>query len=118
MFKLAYCEWLTPKTAEKADSVLKQFLIKAKAYDPKLMDKQKMHLLLHLPENIMLYGPSFSFNTERFEHSNAHAHAKHTSFKSLLFPIDVNISMALCVNATFMEIERPPAEILQQDLPN
>ena len=42
-----------------------------------------------------------------------------SSFDQLLFfLIDVNISMAFCVNATFMGIERLPAEILQQDLPN
>ena len=70
MFKLAYCEWLTPDTAQHAELVCKDFVEKAKAYDASLMDKQKMHLLLHLPENILQFGPSFSFNTERWLKTN------------------------------------------------
>lgn len=36
-------------------------------YNPKMMEKQKFHLILHLPKNMAQYGPSFSFNTERQE---------------------------------------------------
>ena len=48
----------------------KEFLTLAKEHMPSLLQKPKMHLLLHLSSNMTDFGPASYFNTERFATSD------------------------------------------------
>ena len=65
VFKLAYCEYFDPANIKEAEEICQKFVQDVKKYDPKLLEKQKIHLILHLPENMAQFGPTASFNTER-----------------------------------------------------
>jgi len=38
---------------------------------PDMLQKVKVHLLLHLPDNLMDFGPPANYNTERYFTCNA-----------------------------------------------
>lgn len=42
-----------------------EFLQTVKDRQPELLQKTKVHLILHLVENMMDFGPTAGFNTER-----------------------------------------------------
>ena len=65
VFKAAYC---SPYSAEKEGDVLglcQNFVDAVYSYKPEMLQKPKLHLLLHLAENMTEFGPTASFNTER-----------------------------------------------------
>lgn len=66
VFKISYCEYFDPTKLSEVQSTCEKFVSDFRKYDRKLLDKQKIHLLLHLPQNMAQFGPTASFNTEHY----------------------------------------------------
>ena len=49
----------------EVEEACKEFLMAVKDHDPRLLNKQKLHLILHLPECMNQFGATASFNSER-----------------------------------------------------
>ena len=62
---MAYCDDFHPDNLTEATEICKEFVEAVKVYKPALLQKPKFHLLLHLPQNMLEFGPTCSFNTER-----------------------------------------------------
>ena len=58
------------------DRVIKDFLLCVDKFQSSLLNKPKFHLLLHLPRNMLDYGPTSAYNTERYIH-NAGFHSEY-----------------------------------------
>ena len=65
VFKLVYCEKFTPDKVESMKSVCLEFARAVDRHCPELRKKLKIHLLLHLPDHMLQFGPASGFNTER-----------------------------------------------------
>ena len=52
---------------EEFDRVCELFVDSVKAHMPNMLEKQKVHMILHLPECIRDLGPASCFNTERYD---------------------------------------------------
>ena len=65
VFKLVYCERFTPDKVESMKSVCLGFAQAVDKHCPELRSKLKIHLLLHLPDHMLQFGPPSGFNTER-----------------------------------------------------
>ena len=65
MFKLAYCDSSVQADYTHYKSICKHFVDLVGQYYPNFMKKPKFHLLLHLADNIVDFGPPSTFNTER-----------------------------------------------------
>ena len=65
IFKTAYCDPFSPHHLEEAKSVCKEFIMAVKDYKPELLQRPKFHYLLLLPSNMLDFGPTAAFNTER-----------------------------------------------------
>ncbi|KAL5491557.1 hypothetical protein EMCRGX_G016862 [Ephydatia muelleri] len=65
VFKLVYCERFTPDKVESMKSVCLGFAQAVGKHCPELRSKLKIHLLLHLPDHMLQFGPPSGFNTER-----------------------------------------------------
>ena len=63
---MAYCDFCMEAEEEKYRSICKRFVELVTTHFPKFNNKVKVHLLLHLPSNISDFGPTATFNTERF----------------------------------------------------
>lgn len=61
VFKKAYCDEFDPHNFEEAERVCKKF-----NYKPELLQKPKFLYILHFPRNMLQFGPTAAFNTERF----------------------------------------------------
>eukprot|EP00731_Ephydatia_muelleri_P027586 Em0019g459a len=70
VFKLVYCERFTPDKVESMKSVCLGFAQAVDKHCPELRSKLKIHLLLHLPDHMLQFGPPSGFNTERCESYN------------------------------------------------
>ncbi|KAL5505895.1 hypothetical protein EMCRGX_G007436 [Ephydatia muelleri] len=70
VFKLAYCEQFTPDKVESMKSVCLGFAQAVDKHCPELRSKLKIHLLLHLPDHMLQFGPPSGFNSERCESYN------------------------------------------------
>mgnify|MGYP003417524174 FL=1 len=42
------------------------FVQAVKEYNPSMLKKKKVHLLLHLPDTLHEFGPTSAYNTERY----------------------------------------------------
>ena len=58
------------------DRVIKDFLLCVDKFQSSLLNKPKFHLLLHLPQNMLDYGPTSAYNTEQYIH-NAGFHSEY-----------------------------------------
>lgn len=67
MFKLAYCDYSVQADSAHYKSICKNFVDLVERYYPNFMKKPKVHLLLHLADNIVDFGPPSAFNTERYD---------------------------------------------------
>ena len=65
VFKVAYCDYFDPSKAVECDHVCKSFVASVSEHQPDMLKKQKVHLLLHLTENMDQFGPTSAFNSER-----------------------------------------------------
>eukprot|EP00731_Ephydatia_muelleri_P016897 Em0009g1321a len=71
VFQIAYCDIFKASSADSCRNVCHAFVDSAKRHMPTLLDKQKTHLLLHLVDCMVQFGPSSAFSAERFESFNA-----------------------------------------------
>ena len=65
VFKIAYCQLYKLGKEEEHQSICEEFVQSIKEHCPELQKKAKIHLLLHLTENMVDFGPTSAFNTER-----------------------------------------------------
>ena len=59
LFQIAYCEFFEASKATEWQSVFKQ------QHMPSLLQKQKIHMILHVVECMKELGPSSAFSAER-----------------------------------------------------
>ena len=55
----------------KYESMVQAFVQQIRLQAPEMLQKLKVHLLLHLPENLLDYGPPSDYNTERYTYMQA-----------------------------------------------
>lgn len=65
VFKGAYSHNHTTDSIKELQLNCKSLLQCLKQHKPYMLNKQKFHLLLHLPHNIEDFGPPSVFNAER-----------------------------------------------------
>ncbi len=65
VFKITYCDLSVESRESEYQRVCKEFVDAVKQHFPELSKKLKIHLFLHLTDNMMDFGPTSSFNTER-----------------------------------------------------
>ncbi|KAL5482287.1 hypothetical protein EMCRGX_G022596 [Ephydatia muelleri] len=65
VFQIAYCDIFKASSADSCRNVCHAFVDSAKRHMPTLLDKQKTHLLLHLVDCMVQFGPSSAFSAER-----------------------------------------------------
>ena len=66
VFKLCYCHSVRGNDLHKYHSTVKSFVECVHASSPEMQQKVKIHLLLHLPDNMVDFGPPSNYNTERY----------------------------------------------------
>jgi hypothetical protein len=71
IFRLAYCVPFSVKDVTQWKSVCSEFVATTAEYMPSYSKRLKTHLILHLVDNIVEFGPTQSFNTERYESYNS-----------------------------------------------
>ena len=65
MFKFAYCQPCIESNASDYEEICKEFVRAVMDNFPDYKKKAKIHLLLHLPDDVIDFGPTSTFNTER-----------------------------------------------------
>ena len=65
VFQDAYCDRVSSSSTSRMADSCKSLLEAIKKDKPHLLNKPKFHLLLHLPKNMMDFGPTSAFNAER-----------------------------------------------------
>ena len=68
VFKNTYCDRFCPEKAELFHSTCLEFAHIVDSHCPELHKKLKIHLLLHITDDILKFGPASSYNTERYVH--------------------------------------------------
>ncbi|KAL5509545.1 hypothetical protein EMCRGX_G004936 [Ephydatia muelleri] len=71
VFHIAYCEYFSLSIRDEWQELCQEFVSNVKQYMPAMLQKQKIHLILHLTECMEQFGPSSAFNAERFESLNS-----------------------------------------------
>ncbi|KAL5503005.1 hypothetical protein EMCRGX_G009879 [Ephydatia muelleri] len=71
VFRIAYCDFFKPVLLDEWKSVCQAFVSAVKQHMPSLLEKQKTHLILHLVDSMVKFGPCSSFSAERFESFNS-----------------------------------------------
>eukprot|EP00731_Ephydatia_muelleri_P028790 Em0020g434a len=71
VFRIAYCDFFKPVLLDEWKSVCQAFVSTVKQHMPSLLEKQKTHLILHLVDSMVKFGPCSSFSAERFESFNS-----------------------------------------------
>lgn len=62
---MVYCQHCSIKSLDKVRSVCVDFVSAVQQHAPEMLKKVKVHLILHLADNIRDFGPTSAFNTER-----------------------------------------------------
>ena len=65
MFQIAYCDIFKPSLADSCRDACRTFVDAAKHHMPTLLEKQKTHLLIHLVDCMIQFGPTSAFSAER-----------------------------------------------------
>lgn len=65
VFMIAYCRGYRSNDYVEYKSICQAFVRAVEEVKPEFMRKSKIHLLLHLPDNLSQFGPTASYNTER-----------------------------------------------------
>eukprot|EP00731_Ephydatia_muelleri_P009853 Em0005g439a len=71
VFKMVYCDEFEPQKIELYRDVCHRFARAIDCYSVTWRKKLKIHLILHLPDSMLRFGPASSFNTERCESYNS-----------------------------------------------
>lgn len=66
VFQIAYCKPFTSDDFSMITATGENFIQSVNEYRSALLNRVKFHLLLHLPQNILDFGSTSSFNTERY----------------------------------------------------
>ncbi len=66
MFRVAYCLPVNDDTILICKEVCKEFVNLAAQYMPEFSKRLKVHILLHLSDNLKDFGPTYLYNTERY----------------------------------------------------
>ena len=69
VFKIAYCDFCDQSNEKEYQRICGAFVDTMRGNIPELCQKLKIHLFLHLTESMMKFGPTSSFNTERYMHT-------------------------------------------------
>ena len=64
-FEMAYASTVTTEDIDQLQQKVSDFLEKIKNYHPAMLSKPKLHMLLHLPNDIRLLGSASGFCSER-----------------------------------------------------
>ena len=67
MFQIAYCDYFEKANASKCLDACKAFVKEIYTHYPEFGRKIKIHLLLHLVDSMLEFGPTSGFNTERYD---------------------------------------------------
>lgn len=65
IFRIAYCTPFKLSDLPQYQEVCESFVSAVKLGFPELLNKPKVHLLLHLPQSMRDFGPTSAYNTER-----------------------------------------------------
>ena len=65
-FALAYGSQVDMEDNENVTLLIQQMIECLSEVHPELLQKQKFHLLLHLQDEMLDFGPPAGFNTERY----------------------------------------------------
>lgn len=68
MFRIAYCQPFLESSYSKCKNIREEFVQTAYEHFPEFKKKVKIHLILHLPEHMLDFGPTSALNTERYIH--------------------------------------------------
>ena len=68
MFKIAYCDYFSLKERDECKAICQSFVQQVASCFPDLTKEVKIHLLLHLVDNMVDFGPTSAFNTERYNY--------------------------------------------------
>ena len=63
--QIAYCTPFKLSDVHQYQKVCESFVSAVKLGCPEMLNKPKVHLLLHLPQSMRDFGPTFAYNTER-----------------------------------------------------
>ena len=66
IFKIAYSDYFDPTKADEWNQICQEFVTAVQQCQPDMLNKQKVHLMLHLVECMKEFGPTSSFNSERY----------------------------------------------------
>ena len=66
VFRVTYCQKFHLSSRDECQRVCEGFVSSIKEHFPHLQKNVKIHLLLHLIDNMVDFGPTSSFNTERY----------------------------------------------------
>ena len=66
VFRLAYCVPLCLDQVEQYRHICQEFMASTAQYTPVYSKRLKTHLVLHLVDNMIDFGPTDCYNTERF----------------------------------------------------
>ena len=75
VFKLSYCQTVEMSEHPRYRIVVENFVECLRDSVPDIMQKVKVHLLLHLPDNLIDFGPPANNNTERYKHLLLSSHS-------------------------------------------
>ncbi|KAL5468894.1 hypothetical protein EMCRGX_G030040 [Ephydatia muelleri] len=76
VFRIAYCQPFDPEMVGSYESDCSSCVTAIQAHFPNLKRKLKVHLLLHLCESMLQFGPPLAYNTEWCESFNSIIRAK------------------------------------------
>ena len=65
-FYIPYCAFFKPTKAEECQLICTELVDSVMKNMPEMQYKLKIHLLLHLVECMHMFGPSSTFNAERY----------------------------------------------------
>eukprot|EP00731_Ephydatia_muelleri_P008143 Em0004g481a len=85
VFRIAYCNYFSPHLYHEWKSICENFVINVKHTMPELLNKPKVHLILHLVDCMVNLGPCSAFSAERCESFNATVRAQNI-FSNRLAP--------------------------------
>eukprot|EP00731_Ephydatia_muelleri_P007439 Em0003g1687a len=71
VFQIAYCDFFELSKAEAWNQICADFVHSVRDFMPEMLQKQKVHYVLHLVQCMHDFGPSSSFCTERPESFNS-----------------------------------------------
>ena len=70
MFRVVYCLPVNNDTIYLCKEACQEFVNLAAQYMPEFSKRLKVHILLHLSDNLKAFGPANLYNTERYYNYN------------------------------------------------